>query len=85
MLRKMKARVAIRKKMWMNKLALLLLRKALAFYREQSRPLVKSLDADVAWMSGIDNEEKQLDAIQRIVERRFVQATTTSRKKPLKK
>jgi len=61
----------IRKNLWMNKLALILLRKALQFYRTQSKPLVNSLSAEVAWVSGIDNEEKHLDNTQRIVERRL--------------
>jgi hypothetical protein len=61
----------IRKNLWMNKLALILLRKALQFYRTQSKPLVNSLDAEVAWVSGIDSEEKHLDNTQRIIERRL--------------
>jgi hypothetical protein len=55
----------------MNKLALLLLQKALKFYRLQSKPLISNLGAEAAWMSGVDNEEKHLDSTQRIIERRL--------------
>lgn len=78
MFAKMKLRMTIKKTLLMNKLALVLLQKALKFYRSQSRPLVSSLSADAAWMSGIDNDEKHLDNTQRIVERRLQTAINKS-------
>lgn len=71
MLGKMKLRMTIKKNLLMNKLALLLLQKALKFYRLQSKPLISNLSAEAAWMSGVDSEEKHLDSTQRIIERRL--------------
>lgn len=79
MFAKMKLYATIKKNLLMNKLALILLKRALRFYRIQSKPLVSSLNAEVAWMSGIEDEERHLDKTQRIVERRL--STTAKRKR----
>ena len=81
MLAKMKLRMIVKKNLLMNRLALILLRREFQFYRIHSKPLVDSLSADAAWMSGIENEERHLDGTQRIIERRIHSAINKSSSK----
>lgn len=70
-MRKMIQKMKIRKALFINKLTLFLLKKALSMYRKQSRMLISNLSAEALWVSGIEYEEQHLDNTERIILRRL--------------
>ena len=75
-------RFKVKKTIFKNKLALLLLKAAIKFYREQSNILIRNIPKEELWVSGIETEEKILDQTQRIISRRL---SNTSQKNKYKK
>jgi len=75
-------RFKVKKTIFKNKLALLLLKAAIKFYREQSTILIRNIPKEELWVSGIETEEKILDQTQRIISRRL---SNTSQKNKYKK
>jgi len=65
----------------LNHLHLILLTRALKMYRRQSNKLLTAMDSDTLWVSGIQDEERHLDRVQKIIERRIKTSCDARKKK----
>lgn len=61
----------IRRILIQNKISLIILNKALTFYRNQSKKMINALSNEAFWASGIESEEKLLNQCQKVIEKRL--------------